>query len=417
MADTVLTWGGWAPTAKDGRPRSAWGRLVAACRTSRHVGTTRRHGAIAACVLLLLVLAFIHRDILRLMGRLYRGTPAPHTFLVATFNTWAAPADMLDELWVLQRVFKDGAGATLTPVASWLPMHAQMAAADVVIVSVNGHRFNVEAMMAAYPSATFLFINGENTINSTWWDQMAGVAHLAMGQRQDLEEHVDWAAAPHAKYLRLPWWLPYALDRDAPGCTLAPSLSLPPNPEEWRRRAGFATLLSRHYNYPRPELHAAFSVVGRVDCPSVAFHNMEWPARLPNSHLSGKIEFLSGYRYNLCPENSESAPPGVPGYNTEKAAQALMAGTVPVYWGDTLDPGVFNPHRLLRLDGNMTELMRRVQRLEDDAEYRREFFSHPVLAPTAQAWADAWCGLAGEHAAWAVARMRAQRGAAGVTRG
>ena len=41
-----------------------------------------------------------------------------------------------------------------------------------------------------------------------------------------------------------------------------------------------------------------------------------------------KIEYLSRFRYNLCPENTCA-----PGYTTEKLFHAVLAGAIPIYWG------------------------------------------------------------------------------------
>jgi hypothetical protein len=77
---------------------------------------------------------------------------------------------------------------------------------------------------------------------------------------------------------------------------------------------------------------------------------MEWPKDIPgNTHLHGKLTFLARYRFNICIDNSRTR--GAGGYTTEKLAQALMAGTVPIYWGDAIDDGVFNRARVIVFDG------------------------------------------------------------------
>lgn len=48
----------------------------------------------------------------------------------------------------------------------------------------------------------------------------------------------------------------------------------------------------------------------------------------PPRGVSHKMNCISSYRYNICPENSLAQ-----GYTTEKVFQSLAAGCVPIYWG------------------------------------------------------------------------------------
>lgn len=79
---------------------------------------------------------------------------------------------------------------------------------------------------------------------------------------------------------------------------------------------------------------------------------------------------------------------------TDKLVHAHMAGTIPVHWGDDLEPQFWNPARVFVLDadgGNADALAERVYALETDAAARAAFFAEPVLAPGAGAWARTWC--------------------------
>ena len=53
-----------------------------------------------------------------------------------------------------------------------------------------------------------------------------------------------------------------------------------------------------------------------------------------NNNIGGavkdKIEWLRGYKFNICFENAS-----YPGYLTEKLFDSFLAGCIPVYWGDT----------------------------------------------------------------------------------
>ena len=340
-----------------------------------------------------------------------------HVAVMHGFGSLSAAA-MLDELWFIGRLFPST--RPLVGVPDWLPREVQFAAADLVLVSVYGDRSDLVAVRKAHPRAAFLFVSGENLAlqaNLIWWDHFIdGGADLSMGQRMD-GELSDSARKASSHYIRIPWWLPYTLDRTAPGrCPLPLSLFKGEGSSSaWRARPCFATLLSSHYAYPRRGLNEAITPIGRVDAPGKAFHNMEWPSDLQTGHLGGKPAFLTRYRFNICPENSLSmpvgsgGPGGEGGYNTEKVPQALVAGTVPIYWGDPLEAAVWNPARFLRFNGSFKAIAAAVKLLETDSSAADAFFNNPPLLSTAQGWVDSFCGRLGAEFAWLAERIDQRR--------
>jgi hypothetical protein len=303
---------------------------------------------------------------------------------------WTNAVDFLDELWLITRLARH-AGIELKPVNTSWSREEKLQAADLIIFGYYGRdpENNLD-VLTRYPDKVSMYIQTENAAKTKYWHMLAGLVTLSWGQRVDLE--AEYAAdAPDKRYMRIPWWLPYSLDRSAPLCKLHPDLYRVTSADSWINRSGFATLLSRHYNYPRTELYNAVSEVGKVECPSEAFHNMEWPPELDNNYLTGKIDFLRRYRYNICPENGWSSADGGKGYNTEKAPQAFMAGAVPIYWGDALDPLVFNHDRMIIYKGDKNALVQAVRQLESNASFRSEWFSRPVLQPTADMEVEAMC--------------------------
>ena len=382
--------------------------------------------ALAAAAALALVLA-LWTPLCRALGalqRAQRGVDAAevHVATLHAFGTLSA-AGMLDELWFIGRLFP----RPLVPLPAWLPLETQLAAADLVLVSVYGPRERLEEAMRAHPRASILFLSGENlAVSADFWDHLVPLADLSMGQRHDADLRAT-AAAAGARYSRIPWWLPYTLDRDAPGRCPLPAALLRAGgggsgggggggggAAEWRARPGFAGMLTSHYNYPRRGLFEAFSKVGRVVSAGGALNNAAWPADLPSgaqqAHLVGKPLFLRRFRFNICPENSLSLSTDEEGgYNTEKLPQALAAGAVPIYWGDSLERDVFNPARILRFNGSFSAVVSAAMRLETDAAAADAFFAQPVLMPTAQAWVDEWCDRTAEHFSWLAQRIDARR--------
>jgi hypothetical protein len=91
----------------------------------------------------------------------------------------------------------------------------------------------------------------------------------------------------------------------------------------------------------------------------------------------GKINFLKSYKFNIAFENGLH-----PGYTTEKIFEAMVARTLPIYWGNPLIAEEFNPKSFLnRADFPSDEaLIEKIIELDRDDNkylaYTREPFFH-----------------------------------------
>jgi hypothetical protein len=89
------------------------------------------------------------------------------------------------------------------------------------------------------------------------------------------------------------------------------------------------------------------------------------------------LDWISRYRFMICLENSNT-----PGYVTEKAIQASLAGTVPIYAGG--GSTLFNRDAII--DASAADFPAELQRLAADAdEYQRRrsldlYLQRPSLA-------------------------------------
>lgn len=100
------------------------------------------------------------------------------------------------------------------------------------------------------------------------------------------------------------------------------------------------------------DFHKLDGLLG-VDSGGPLYNNMGYC--LPKAK-NEYLKILSDYKFVFAYENSS-----YPGYNTEKLIHALMAGTVPFYWGDPLvtkivNPNVFYNMNVIPSDGFFTEL-------------------------------------------------------------
>ena len=362
------------------------GATAASFATSRSCYSMRPRAVAAAIAVALLVLMRVAT------------APPPRSapLRVAVVASWSGARNTLAHLWLLSSVFEAATGRALAPVEpEWLPDWLQLRLADVVLFGPYGRADASREIAGRLRSHGILtvFFASEFAIGEAngYGDQMVRDVDISFGHRRDI--HVP-------NYLRMPYWLADVLDpahKDRGMLAILPALRRPgPSPESWRGRSGFAALLSSHRGFPRPELFELLSRVGGfVRAPGRAFHNCEWPVGLPTqgntpNEGNGKVTYLSDVRFNICPENSRT-PGG--GYATEKLVHSLLAGTVPVYWGDAVeaDAGFFNFNRVIVYDGeNNMSVVDTVRRLEDDAAYRADWLSQPLLASSAQAFIDAW---------------------------
>jgi len=89
----------------------------------------------------------------------------------------------------------------------------------------------------------------------------------------------------------------------------------------------------------------------------------------------GIIDFLRDYRFNIAFENSSS-----PYYCTEKIAQSMAAGTVPIYWGDPVVDTYFNPQSFIWAQ-DQEAAIRQVCALDQDPQAYAALYAQPWLQP------------------------------------
>jgi alpha(1,3/1,4) fucosyltransferase len=101
----------------------------------------------------------------------------------------------------------------------------------------------------------------------------------------------------------------------------------------------------------------------RVDSGGRAFNNIGGP--LPT--WQAKMDFLRSCKFSIAFENSS-----LPGYTTEKIADAMQARSLPIYWGNPRIREEFNPKSFLNYFDypNEESLIERIRELDhDDAKY------------------------------------------------
>jgi hypothetical protein len=315
-------------------------------------------------------------------------------------GTWDDVALGIEGMWWARTV---AARAALRGLELTFSTTRDFVTADVIVVSNYLPRHAVlRALRRRAAHVLAVLVVGENADASHYADHYLGDVDVVFGYSRAL------AAAAPDRFARVPSWM---IDWVPPETCTLDALRTDDGAAAWRARPYFASFVARHAPPPRPQLVAALAAVGPVLCPGRALHNSEWPAAaLANveaqridavaaAPIGNKLTLNRATRFVVSPENSAGD-----GYVTEKVADALVAGAVPVYWGGDLppDPDVFNPARILLYapnDGaNSNSMARaagafatpealaaRAAELDTDPIAAQRFFDVPALMP----WADA----------------------------
>lgn len=103
--------------------------------------------------------------------------------------------------------------------------------------------------------------------------------------------------------------------------------------------------------------------------------------------VENKFDFINQYKFNICFENSQH-----PGYTTEKLYDALVARTVPIYWGSATVALDFNPKSFLNWHdfGNFDDLIEEVIRIDNDQEEYNKMINQPMFTENVTKFMNAY---------------------------
>lgn len=138
----------------------------------------------------------------------------------------------------------------------------------------------------------------------------------------------------------------------------------------------FSALIASHdISGIREKMLQQISLFGNIECAGKFNNNT---SRLQNEFNNNKIQYLRNFKFNICPENSNSK-----GYVTEKIFDSFLAGCIPIYWGSEgdVESEILNQNRILKFDTLNFELQ--INRLLQDDNYLIEFYLQPIFTPKA----------------------------------
>jgi hypothetical protein len=175
------------------------------------------------------------------------------------------------------------------------------------------------------------------------------------------------------RHMRLPW---YAVLYDSPGALIR-SGDDPPPQQILAEKTRFCSFLvsgySRRKNRNRLEIFQKLSKYKPVDSGGKFMNNIGGP--LPGG-VFGKIGWMRQYKFHIAFENAS-----LPGYTTEKLPQALMARTLPIYWGDPRVAEDFNPRSFINAADypDLDALVEKVIEVDKDDSLWLKYLSEECL--------------------------------------
>lgn len=119
----------------------------------------------------------------------------------------------------------------------------------------------------------------------------------------------------------------------------------------------------------RIDFFEALSRYKKVDSGGQVLNNLGYLVK-------DKAEFLKPYKFTIAFENSS-----YPGYTTEKILDAMIANTVPIYWGNPLVHQDFNPKSFINCHefDSFDKVIEKVVELDNDNELYKQYLAAPYF--------------------------------------
>lgn len=145
--------------------------------------------------------------------------------------------------------------------------------------------------------------------------------------------------------------------------------------EQWRAKKKFCCfIVSNAKCKKRNDFFIKLNSVKGVDSAGRYLNNIGY--NLEDGTLA-KLAFIKDYKFVISFENIS-----FPGYTTEKVFEPLLAGAIPIYWGNPRVNTDFNPKRILNYHDFKSEedLINRILEIDSNEELAMEVLSEKCFA-------------------------------------
>lgn len=178
-------------------------------------------------------------------------------------------------------------------------------------------------------------------------------------------------------YLRFPLWIMYLFDPKDSALDIRKKVADINNFHP--KKTDFCSLICRHGGDDnlRGIMCDQISQIAPVMCAGSYRHNDD---RLWQAFGNHKHQYLSNFKFSICPENSNRR-----GYVTEKLFETFKAGAIPIYWGSDNDPepGLINPKAMVlwNNEGDNTAALAQLEELQNSDQAYQRFLAQPRFTP------------------------------------
>lgn len=220
--------------------------------------------------------------------------------------------------------------------------------------------------LSSFIKSPKIFFTGENIDNKEHPSSIFSKYHLT---NHDLS--LGFCYLKDEKYLRFPLWILYMIPPDASFEDIKSLIDSYNDPKHRlnKNRQNFCSNISRADNNGiRKKIIDLIEPIETVKCAGSFLKNTN---DLQEKFGDDKIAYLQTFKFNICPENSNTN-----GYVTEKLFEAVISGSIPIYWGSNgkPDPKIINLDAVLFFDPeNPQQLFDKVSTLQNDEERYEEF--------------------------------------------
>lgn len=243
----------------------------------------------------------------------------------------------------------------------------------VAIFGVNGDRRTIGVNKAKYK----IFYTAENIHDEgSSWSQYNDL--LLNDSKVALSIGFDYLK--NNKYVRFPFWMMRIFNPEDTYAIIKEKCNEINHASKMNSHKKFCTFIARKdYNGDRLFFYNLINSIETIDCPSQFQHNDN---TLYEVHNNNKLSYLSQFKFNLCPENSNYE-----GYVTEKIFDSLSAGCVPIYWGANNKPeiDILNQNRifLLSINNEHLDILNEITALNKNDRKFKSFSDQPVFTKDA----------------------------------
>lgn len=143
-------------------------------------------------------------------------------------------------------------------------------------------------------------------------------------------------------------------------------------------RKGFCCFLASNSVPLRNDFFHLLSNYKIVHSGGSLFNNIG--QRVPHG---GEVNWMSNFKFSIVFENS-----AYPGYTTEKLMRALLADTIPIYWGNPLVGKDFNQNAFINVSDydTLDQVVERVKEIDQNPTLYQAMLAEPYLPGGKETW-------------------------------